>query len=155
MHAVAAIEDLLKHCITSCNCKKFLLFLSKVWRPRRLYLPLPYLESTGTISLILFFQWCSKSTPVSLSSERFLQLHHRTEVIKLYFFIHCKQENSQIISDVRLGFETILPRHVGWQTSVIGSNCLITLLCAKLRVWNSCWELASASADSNSAENKG
>ena len=28
----------------------------------------------STISLILFFQWCSKSTPVSLSSERFLQL---------------------------------------------------------------------------------
>ena len=28
----------------------------------------------STISLILFFQWYSKSTPVSLSSERFLQL---------------------------------------------------------------------------------
>ena len=28
----------------------------------------------STISLILFFQWCSKSTPVSLSSERFLRL---------------------------------------------------------------------------------
>ena len=28
----------------------------------------------STISLILFFQWFSKSTPVSLSSERFLQL---------------------------------------------------------------------------------
>ena len=27
----------------------------------------------STMSLILFFQWCSKSTPVSLSSERFLQ----------------------------------------------------------------------------------
>ena len=46
---------------------------------RYLYLPLPYLKSIGTImhstiSLILFFQWCSKSTPVSLSSERILQL---------------------------------------------------------------------------------
>ena len=28
----------------------------------------------STILLILFIQWCSKSTPVSLSLERFLQL---------------------------------------------------------------------------------
>ena len=28
----------------------------------------------STISSILSFQWCSKSTPISLSSERFLQL---------------------------------------------------------------------------------
>ena len=45
------------------------------------------------------------------------------------FLICCKRENSssQIISDVRSGLETILPRHMGWQTSIIGSNCLITL----------------------------
>ena len=53
---------------------------------------------------------------------------HRTEVVRLYFFIRCKRENSrsQITSDVRSGFKTILPRHLGWQTSVIGSNYLIT-----------------------------
>ena len=100
-----------------------------------------YRKMHSTISLTLFFQWCSRSTPVSLSSERLMMMmmmmmiyisiygictasgffnyfgsFHWTEVVRLYFFIRCKRENSssQIISDVQSGFETILPRHVGW-----------------------------------------
>ena len=36
----------------------------------------------------------------------------------------------QISTEVWLGLETMLPLHAGWLTSVIGSNCFITLLSA-------------------------
>ena len=97
----------------------------------------------STVSSTLFFQWCFKSTPVSLSSERFLQLlweSHRTEVVRLYFFIRCKRENSspQIISD-----SWDLVAHP--VTQVIGEQALVDILDLSEVAWT-CWCVSTPSS---------
>ena len=58
----------------------------------------------STISLILFFQWCFKSTPVSLSSERFLQLlwEFSSDRGRQALFLHPLQARKFIWSEWRL-----------------------------------------------------
>ena len=73
----------------------------------------------STISLILFFQWSSIPHLFHCPQKgdfNYFGSFHRTEVVRLYFFFRRKRENSssQIILDVRSGFETSFPRQVEW-----------------------------------------